>query len=209
MRKLRPQVQKLANRLVGKGSTRGFSLTEVLAATIILTLVSAMVAGGVSFAVRQYHESMFNSRSAILASSIQNSLASSVRFMRPQKDGDASSTNPYVMEYQGASATAASSDGCFWLVSNADGQVYLSKDGTAADYKLLNSGAYDPNGMRYQVQFASDKDGNGPQPAVALKPDSDDVITIYLHITDRMGHSKTFQLTYLVTSASPVTSTQS
>lgn len=51
---------------------RGFTMTELMAATLIMLLVSGAMAGGVTFAVRQYHNSMILSESKLLCSTLSS-----------------------------------------------------------------------------------------------------------------------------------------
>jgi Tfp pilus assembly protein PilV len=52
----------------------GYSLAESLLALLIILLLSAGIAGGVAFAVRQYNEAMIRSEAKVLCSSLSNVL---------------------------------------------------------------------------------------------------------------------------------------
>lgn len=57
----------IKRRARGKG---GFTLTEMLATVLILSLVSGAMAAGIRFAVDQYHRSMLTSESKVLCSTL-------------------------------------------------------------------------------------------------------------------------------------------
>ena len=62
------------------GSLAGFSLTEALAAVVIVGLVTAILASGVALASRQYTQAMTSSEANMLFSSLQKILDTELRY---------------------------------------------------------------------------------------------------------------------------------
>ena len=72
---------RMMNKIRKKLSTgRGFSLGELLAATIILLLASQVMAEGVTFAVRMYNESLTRSHARQLCSTLTASIETELRY---------------------------------------------------------------------------------------------------------------------------------
>ena len=72
---------RMMNKIRKKVSTgRGFSLGELLAATIILLLASQVMAEGVTFAVRMYNESLTRSHARQLCSTLTASIETELRY---------------------------------------------------------------------------------------------------------------------------------
>ena len=63
-------------------SQTGFTLTEMLAALLVLTLLAGVVSTGVAGAVDIYRREQFASQSQVLAGTIYNSLSTPFRFMK-------------------------------------------------------------------------------------------------------------------------------
>ena len=85
-------MKKILRKITEKFSGRkGFSLGELLAATLILLLVSQVLAQGVAFAVRMYNESLTRSHSKQLCSSLTAAIETELRYatqITVNKDGD-------------------------------------------------------------------------------------------------------------------------
>ena len=74
-------MKKILRKITEKFSDRkGFSLGELLAATLILLLVSQVLAQGVAFAVRMYNESLTRSHSKQLCSSLTAAIETELRY---------------------------------------------------------------------------------------------------------------------------------
>lgn len=58
----------------------GFTITEALATVVIVGIVTAILAGGIALATRQYTQSMSNSEAHMLCSSLQKVLDTELRF---------------------------------------------------------------------------------------------------------------------------------
>lgn len=73
--------KRMINKIRGKLSDRrGFSLGELLAATIILLLASQVMAQGIAFAARMYNESLSRSHARQLCSTLTNSIETELRY---------------------------------------------------------------------------------------------------------------------------------
>ncbi len=76
-KKVQNPIRKLRKKL---GDSRGFSLGELLAATIIILLASQVLAEGVSFAVRMYNETLTRSHGKQLCSTLTASIETELRY---------------------------------------------------------------------------------------------------------------------------------
>lgn len=74
---MKTAIRKIKKKLSGH---RGFSLGELLAATIILLLASQVMAEGVTFAVRMYNETLTRSHGKQLCSTLTNSIETELRY---------------------------------------------------------------------------------------------------------------------------------
>ena len=107
---------------------RGFTLTELLCAVLIVLLVSALLTVGVRFAGRTYNSSMQLSEAQELCSTLTSVISDKLRFcgtVTPGADGSLGS-----VEGEGAAFQV-----------DADGQLTLGST------RLLSSAAY-PRGLR-------------------------------------------------------------
>lgn len=64
------------------GRVQGFSLTEALATVLIVGMVTAILAGGIGLASRQYTQQMASSEAQMLYSSLQKILDTELRFTK-------------------------------------------------------------------------------------------------------------------------------
>lgn len=109
----------------------GFTLVEMLAAIVVLVLVSSVVAVGISTGLKVYEQSKFVSESDLLASTINEALADPCRFYNPDTDS---------IKYNGNTIYNPSlklSNGQIKVVGYSD--TSLTK---TLSISLLNSGAY-------------------------------------------------------------------
>lgn len=73
--------RRLLNRIRSKLSDkRGFSLGELLAATVILLLASQVMAQGIGFATRMYNETLSRSHAKQLCSTLTNTIETELRY---------------------------------------------------------------------------------------------------------------------------------
>ena len=163
----------------GQGSA-GFSLTEMLVTTLILLLLTGLLASGVSFAVTQQRRSVFYSQAGTLQSTVDNALADPVRFMTAQTDGDGTW---YTLTYRDdLNAPLVARDPQLVVGDGSlgeKGHLYLAGTdavGTMTYVKLLNAGAYGTSGGQGGNVSTScggvltDPDGN-PASSASLVPD--------------------------------------
>lgn len=138
--------------LGGKRGDRGFSLTEMLAVIIIMTLVSMCMAAGVQFAVREYNRSMIQSESRMLcstlASVIQDELGNTntVELEPVQADGTCGVKKFFSVNYGGFGRICAVSIGAdeeepTELAPNAFGKLYFAIHGGGGRL-LVSNAAY-------------------------------------------------------------------
>ncbi|MGI6032197.1 MAG: hypothetical protein ACOX69_02095 [Coriobacteriales bacterium] len=146
--------QSLSCRYEGRARA-GFTLTETLAALLVLVILTGVVALGVSAAVRIYNQEQFASQAQVLSDTIDTALSDAYRFMDYDED-----SGTFSVEYAGGSddvviestdssgvSPVASIDGS----STTDrGQVYLQGTSVLKDseetsdtlVRLLNAGVY-------------------------------------------------------------------
>lgn len=73
--------RRLINRIRSKLSDKqGFSLGELLAATVILLLASQVMAQGIGFATRMYNETLSRSHAKQLCSTLTNTIETELRY---------------------------------------------------------------------------------------------------------------------------------
>ncbi len=115
-------------------SCSGFTLVELLAALLVLTLLTSVVAVGTSGALDVYRREQFASQAQMLSGTVDSSLADPFRFMTSTLAEDGQEVDTVVFHRQTISAA-----GGVRLVS-IDGQLYLQGD--QGDFPLLNGSAY-------------------------------------------------------------------
>ena len=123
------------------GGRRGMTLTEVLVAVLILSIVTAGVAVGVSSSVRVYRESVQFSEALTLSSSLSQAVMGELRYATDYDSDAKTFTNQ-----SGESIKILSDNGCL---------VIADSTGTKLS-DLISTGAY--NGMRADLDY--EKDGN-------------------------------------------------
>ena len=74
---MKTAIKKIRKKLAGR---RGFSLGELLAATVILLLASQVMAEGVTFAVRMYNETLTRSHGKQLCSTLTAAIETELRY---------------------------------------------------------------------------------------------------------------------------------
>lgn len=154
-----------------KRNKQGFTLVETLAALLILSLLTAVIAMGTTTAVGIYRDSLFVSESGILRSTLNTALSDVLRyaaFAETVGEGDVSITNPNYGLFDGRILledgklrleSAASDEGdLLWLVSDGAYTTLQLRDFTLAYEDGLFQGSYvitDRDGKRESpVTFA-------------------------------------------------------
>lgn len=115
---------------------RGFTLTELLCAVLIVLLVSALLTVGVRFAGRTYNSSMQLSEAQELCSTLTSVISDKLRFCGTVTPGADGSLDHIFIQDLGS----VEGEGAAFQV-DADGQLTLGST------KLLSSAAY-PRGLR-------------------------------------------------------------
>ena len=113
---------------------RGFTLTELLCAVLIVLLVSALLTVGVRFAGRTYNSSMQLSEAQELCSTLTSVISDKLRFCGTVTPGADGSLDHIFIQDLGSVEGAA-------FQVDADGQLTLGST------RLLSSAAY-PRGLR-------------------------------------------------------------
>lgn len=117
-------------------SKRGFTLSELLIAVLILGLVTAGAAVGVNASLKAYHASVQASEARMLLSTLSESVMDELRYAENiSADGD----NPsYTSANYGIGAT---------LQDNDDGQIVAFTTGSS----IIGTGAY--NGLKAEIAY--------------------------------------------------------
>lgn len=119
-------------------STGGFTLVEMLATLIVLTLLTGMVAMGVNLGLKTYRESTFASESQILMGTINSALSDPFRNMTYTEDEQGSRTYSIIYRDDVAGETVISPS-----LKAIDGQIYIQGTNTSGNgIALLNRRAY-------------------------------------------------------------------
>lgn len=149
MSKLRKLIKK---KLIDK---HGMSLTELLSAVLILSLVSGAMAGAVSLAANQYDKSMRNSEASVLYSTLANILENELAYttdIRVESLTDGKGTvkcffSPNYAIQQSLSSLITDKSG-----KDGYGMILLGNIANPDEsIRVLGSGAY-PNGLLAKVK---------------------------------------------------------
>lgn len=135
---------------------RGFTLTELLCAVLIVLLVSALLTVGVRFAGRTYNSSMQLSEAQELCSTLTSVISDKLRFCGTVTPGADGSLDHIFIQDLGS----VEGEGAAFQV-DADGQLTLGST------KLLSSAAY-PRGLRVRD--------------VSLRYDTSGIFTVTLQV---------------------------
>lgn len=130
-------MMNLADKPTGKRGCRplrssaGFTLVEMLAALIVVVLLTGVVATGVSAGMTMYKQTTFTSESEALSSTIDSALSGSLRYAQRTSDGSA-----YTITYRSTPISSLSPES---IVTTSGGKLYW---GMGTDHPLLNDSAY-------------------------------------------------------------------
>ena len=138
----------------GPRSRAGFTLVEMLAALMVLGLLTALVATGVARANDIYRAEQFASQAQVLSDSIYNAISTPIRFMRTDADGN------YVVSLNGEKIkVSAGTDGR--LLASRDGRLYFvgtSSEGGSVERQVLIDSAYGTCDVSLEELGLSDDD---------------------------------------------------
>lgn len=157
---------------------QGFTLTEVLAAVAIMSLVSMCMAMGVHFAVKQYHNSMVQSESKVLCSTLTAAIQEELSNTRTVSiDGGGNVTGFFssitngkdskfytvsVDEDNNVTKLAEGEYGKLYLENDEGGRLLLS-NAAYSSYNLgarLDSLAYDKDNKVFHATLSIGLNGN-------------------------------------------------
>lgn len=176
-------MSKLRNKIRKKLSGhRGFSLGELLAATIILLLASQVMAQGISFAVRMYNESLTRSHGKQLCSTLTNMIETELRYTTSIKtDTSGKLVNYFSPVYgQTKSSFAVIDENGNQATGTGGGEIAIqitNQNDKVVWQKLLSSASYSSYGLKARVG------------SVTYTPDSKNIgrFHVILMIEDKKG----------------------
>lgn len=139
-------------------NTRGFSLGELLAATVILLLASQILAQGVAYTVRMYNESLTRSNARQLCSSLTAVIETELRYTTSiTYDANTGKLLTYFSRDYGQSSSG------FLSIDSDDNEVAAgeiairksSKEQGNKYYRLLSSSTYSSYDLEAKVDSAT------------------------------------------------------
>lgn len=139
-------------------SNAGFTLVEMLVALLIMSLMTGLVAVGISISTDIYKKEQFSSQSQVLLDTIESALSDPLRFAQPNgadttkakivyrnNDVDSMFINPNLQARNGAKATRQ--------------VLYLSGDNNSEGVPLLNEGIYGDCSVSVEQWSVQPKEG--------------------------------------------------
>ena len=144
-------------------SSKGFSLGELLAATLILLLASQVMAQGVAFAARMYNESLTRSHSKQLCSSLTAAIETELRYTTSIKYDEATGKliNYFSREYGQTGSSFLSIDQDNDKADKGELAVKTNSGTKSAYQRLLSSSTYSSYDLQAKVvSTIYDKDKN-------------------------------------------------
>lgn len=173
--------KRIINRIRGKLSERrGFSLGELLAATIILLLASQVMAQGIAFATRMYNETLSRSHAKQLCSTLTNSIETELRYATSAVlDGSNRLTAYFSVVYGETKSGFCALDENGNVISGTDGgelaiQVTDKTTNAIIWQKLISSASYSSYDLKAEA-------GN------ITYDESNNVFHVVLNISDKNG----------------------
>ena len=144
----------IRNKLSDK---RGFSLGELLAATVILLLASQVMTQGMAFATRMYKESLTRSHAKQLCSTLTNVIEKELRYTTSVNKGSDGTVLKYFSPTYGKteSAFAAIDENENKIDGTAGGEIAVqltAEDGSRYWQKLISSASYSSFDLKATIQ---------------------------------------------------------
>ena len=161
-------------------SRHGFSLGELLAATLILLLASQVLAQGMSFAVRMYNESLTRSHGKQLCSTLTNMIETELRYTTSvEKNADNTLRTYFSPTYGKTQSSFVAIDESGKEISQATtgGEIAIKvtdKDNKVVWQRLISSASYSSYGLKARVTEVKINSNKG-----------DTVFNVTLKITDK------------------------
>ena len=136
---------------------RGFSLGELLAATVILLLASQVMTQGMAFATRMYKESLTRSHAKQLCSTLTNVIEKELRYTTSvNADSDGTVLKYFSPTYgKTESAFAAIDENENRIDGTAGGEIAVqltAEDGSRYWQKLISSASYSSFDLKATIQ---------------------------------------------------------
>lgn len=136
---------------------RGFSLGELLAATVILLLASQVMTQGMAFATRMYNESLTRSHAKQLCSTLTNVIEKELRYTTSvNTDSDGTVLKYFSPTYgKTESAFAAIDENENKIDGTAGGEIAVqltAEDGSRYWQKLISSASYSSFDLKATIQ---------------------------------------------------------
>ena len=136
---------------------RGFSLGELLAATVILLLASQVMTQGMAFATRMYNESLTRSHAKQLCSTLTNVIEKELRYTTSVNKGSDGTVLKYFSPTYGKteSAFAAIDENENKIDGTAGGEIAVqltAEDGSLYWQKLISSASYSSFDLKATIQ---------------------------------------------------------
>lgn len=136
---------------------RGFSLGELLAATVILLLASQVMTQGMAFATRMYKESLTRSHAKQLCSTLTNVIEKELRYTTSVNKGSDGTVLKYFSPTYGKteSAFAAIDENENKIDGTAGGEIAVqltAEDGSRYWQKLISSASYSSFDLKATIQ---------------------------------------------------------
>ena len=143
--KLKNRIRKLLS------DKRGFSLGELLAATVILLLASQVMTQGMAFATRMYKESLTRSHAKQLCSTLTNVIEKELRYTTSVNKGNDGTVLKYFSPTYGKteSAFAAIDENENKIDGTAGGEIAV---GSRYWQKLISSASYSSFDLKATIQ---------------------------------------------------------
>ena len=168
---MKTAIREIKKKLSGH---RGFSLGELLAATIILLLASQVMAEGVTFAVRMYNETLTRSHGKPLCSTLTNSIETELRYATSiTYDENTGKLLTYFSPAYGQSKSG------FLSIDSDDNEqdsgeiaIKATEDGRTVYRRLLSGASYSSFELKAKVENVTYNE-------------ADNLFTVTLLITDR------------------------
>lgn len=150
------------NRIINKirkklSNRRGFSLGELLAATLILLLASQVLAQGMAFATRMYNESLTKSHAKQLCSTLTNVIETELRYttyVTLNADGSLETYFSPVYGQTQSSFGAVDEEGKEITSATVGGDIAIkvtNKENKDVWQRLISSASYSSYGLKARV----------------------------------------------------------
>ena len=153
---------KIRKKLSGR---QGFSLGELLAATIILLLASQVMAQGIAFGARMYNQSLTRSHAKQLCSTLTNVIETELRYTTAISTDTAGELNSYFSPTYGQTSSnfgAIDEKGKEITSVTQGGEIAIkisTDDNKVIWQRLISSASYSSYGLKARVTSVKKENG--------------------------------------------------